>query len=93
MTSPAKKSNEYRLSRFQQLIELSRPWILLGMYVAFAYLEWWWLAIPAAVFTVLAGFVQMHDAIHSSLGLSKKNNDLVLTLSALLLLKSGHGCG
>jgi fatty acid desaturase len=33
----------------------------------------------------------MHDTIHNALGLSKKANDLMLTLSALLLLKSGHG--
>lgn len=83
--------SSYRLTYFQQCIELSRPWLLLGAYIVFAYYEIWWLAVPAAIATCLAGFVQMHDSIHSSLGFSKKANDIVLTLSALLLLKSGHG--
>src|SRR3954452_7372842 len=39
----------------------------------------------------LAAFVQMHDAIHRSLGISKGAHDFVLLASGLLLLKNGHG--
>ncbi|GAA4508495.1 hypothetical protein GCM10023172_40690 [Hymenobacter ginsengisoli] len=64
--------------------------MLLG-YVAAALAGWWWLAVPLAVVVCLAAFVQMHDAMHNSLGLSKKANKRILTLSGLLILKSGHG--
>lgn len=83
-------TNSFQLSSFERVIELSRPWLLLGCFIVLAYYEVWWLAIPVALATVLAGFVQMHDAIHNSIGLSKGANDFVLTMSALLLLKSGH---
>ena len=45
--------------------------------------------VPVSL-AVLADFVQMHDSIHNSLGLSKRATGFVLTMSALLLLKSGH---
>ena len=80
----------YRLSSFQKVIELSRPWLFLASYIFFAALSLWWIAIPLAFATCFSGFVQMHDSIHNSLGLSTKANSTVLTLSGLLLLKSGH---
>lgn len=52
---------------------------------------WWWLAVPLAVVTFLAAFVQLHDAMHNALGLSRRANEAVITLAGLLLLKSGHG--
>ena len=91
MATALKKAKDLTLTPFQRVVELLRTWLLLGSYIFFAEKHWWLLAIPAALFTILAGFVQMHDTIHSALGLSKKQNDLLLTLSALLLLKSGHG--
>src|SRR6476661_1209549 len=90
MAHAGKKQNDFQLSQFQRVIEFLRPWLLLGAYVFCAYLENWWLAIPLALATCLAGFVQLHDTIHNALGLSKNGNDLLLSLSALLLLKSGH---
>ncbi|MEO5643019.1 MAG: fatty acid desaturase [Bacteroidia bacterium] len=90
METQVKSSGSFRLTSFEKFIELSRPWLLLCSFVFFALLNLWWLAIPAAVVTVLAGFVQMHDAMHNSLGLSKRVNEFVLTMSAMLLLKSGH---
>jgi fatty acid desaturase len=85
-----RKSIPYSLTRKQLIVELVRPWLLLTGYIAAASYALWWMAVPLAIATCLAGFVQMHDAIHRSLGLSKKTNGLLLTLSALLLLKSGH---
>lgn len=35
-------------------------------------------------------FVQMHDALHESLGLSRRAHGILLALSAQILLKSGH---
>ena len=80
-----------QLSPAQQRLELLRPWLLLGAYLLTASLGWWWLAVPLAVAVCLAGFVQTHDAMHQALGLPKAANNRLLTLSGLLLLKSGHG--
>lgn len=85
-----KQKHVFELRPLQRAIEVARPWLLLGIYILAAVNHIWWLAVPIAVVTCLAGFVQMHDTIHHSLGLSKKNNDLLLSLSGLLLLKSGH---
>lgn len=81
----------FQLTLAQRRIELARPWALLLGYVAAALAGWWWLAVPLAVVVCLAAFVQMHDAMHNSLGLAKLTNKRVLTLSGLLILKSGHG--
>ena len=79
-----------QLTPAQRRIELARPWVLLGIYIVLAAAGWWWLAVPLVV-VCLAAFVQMHDAMHNALGLSKAANKRVLSLSGLLILKSGHG--
>jgi len=86
----AQQSSGYQLTGFQQLLELTRPWILLTGFIVCALFQYWWIAVPLAFATGFAAFIQMHDAIHNSLGLSKKANSFVLSLSALLILKSGH---
>lgn len=85
------KPVDFQLTPAQRRIELARPWVLLLGYGAAALAGWWWLAVPLAVVVCLAAFVQMHDAMHNALGLSKMANKRVLTLSGLLILKSGHG--
>jgi fatty acid desaturase len=86
----ADPSPDVDLSRGRRALELARPWVLLSLYAALAAAKVWWLAVPVAVAVCLAAFVQMHDTIHASLGLGKRANDAVLSLSGLLLLKSGH---
>ena len=85
------KPADFQLTPAQRRVELARPWVLLLGYAAAALAGWWWLAVPLAVVVCLAAFVQMHDAMHNALGLSKLTNKRVLTLSGLLILKSGHG--
>jgi fatty acid desaturase len=85
-----KQQHSFELKPAHRLTEIWRPWLLLGIYILCAVNRIWWLAVPVAFVTCLAGFVQMHDTIHNALGLSKKNNNLLLSLSGLLLLKSGH---
>ncbi len=80
-----------QLTAAQRRVELARPWVLVSLYIGLALAGWWWLAVPLAAVVCLAAFVQMHDAMHNSLGLSKITNKRVLTLSGLLILKSGHG--
>src|SRR4030095_5184783 len=77
--------------RAQRAVELVLPWLLFALYLLTAAAGWWLVAVPLAVVTCLAGFIQMHDSIHRSLGISHKAHDFVLSASGLLLLKSGHG--
>ena len=79
------------LRPIQIAIELMRPWILFALYLLTAAGGWWLLAVPLAFATCLAGFIQMHDSIHRSLGVSKRAHEFILFASGLLLLKSGHG--
>jgi len=84
------RPRELTLSPAQLAIELARPWVLLALYVVVAasgHVLW---SIPIAVAVAFATFVQMHDATHESLGLSKRGHAIVLVLAAQLLLKSGH---
>lgn len=90
MIEASKKTEIFELSAGQRAVELIRPWVLFLLYLLTAAAGWWFLAIPLAVASCLAGFVQMHDAIHRSLGISKKGHDFILSASALLMLKSGH---
>ncbi len=80
-----------QLRPIQIIIELVRPWLFFALYLLTATQGWWWLAVPLAVATCLSGFIQMHDAIHRSLGVSKSAHEFILSASGLLLLKSGHG--
>lgn len=89
-TSMMFRKTDYQLTSTQRFIELARPWLLLVVYIWLSNTGLYLPAVAAAAVTCLAGFVQMHDAIHHSLGLSKRANSLVLTISGLLLLKSGH---
>ena len=92
MNEPADKlASPLILRPSQQTVELLRPWLLFTLYLFTAAEGWWLLAVPLAVVTCLAGFIQMHDSIHRSLGVSQKAHDFVLSASGLLLLKSGHG--
>jgi fatty acid desaturase len=83
-------SAHLQLTAGQRQLELARPWALVALYTALALVGWWWLAVPVAVAVCLAAFVQLHDAMHNALGLPKPSNERVLSLSGLLILKSGH---
>jgi fatty acid desaturase len=79
------------LGRARLAFELARAPLLFTAFVVLAAQELWLLAVPAALGTFLAAFVLLHDAMHNALGLSRPANEVVLTLSGVLLLKSGHG--
>jgi fatty acid desaturase len=83
--------SELKLTSGQRALELLRPWVLLCLYLITAAKGWWFIAVPIAVAMCLAAFVQMHDAVHRSLNVTKQAHDLVLMASGLLILKNGHG--
>lgn len=71
-------------------IDLVRPVAFLVAFVAVDRLLGPWWAAPLALGAVLSSSVLVHDAIHGSLGLPARANDLVLAVYALFLVKSGH---
>jgi fatty acid desaturase len=83
-------ADKLALSPLHRATELARPWLLLAAYVVVCVEGWWPLAPLLALACFLATFVQLHDAMHRSLGLPRVVNDLVIGASGLLLLKSGH---
>ena len=89
--NPDQADAPLQLSPTQRAVELLRPWVLLTLYLLTASRGWWLLAVPLAVASCLSAFVQMHDAMHRSLNISKRAHDFVLLTSGLLLLKNGHG--
>jgi fatty acid desaturase len=78
------------LTATQRAVEIARPFLLLLLYVALAACGHLRLALPVALATCFAAFVLMHDALHESLGLSRRAHGIVLALSGQMLLKSGH---
>jgi fatty acid desaturase len=89
--NPEPSESPLQLKPAQRAIELVRPWILLALYLLTAARGWWLLAVPLAVAACMAAFIQMHDAIHRSLNISRRAHDFILLASGLLLLKNGHG--
>ena len=69
MKAKSTKAGSFTLSKGQQVTEISRPWVLLTLYIVFAFFGIWRLAVPVAFAVCLAAFVQLHDSIHNSLGL------------------------
>src|SRR5947209_1230698 len=80
-----------RISPLRRLISLVFPFIWCGAYFALAFQGWW----PAAVFALVAlSFVTYgsvsHDLVHRNLGLPPAVNEVLLCLTELLGLRSGH---
>jgi fatty acid desaturase len=80
-----------RLGPWGVAIELGRPVLLLALFLVISLRGHWLLAAPIALATVFASSILVHDLIHGALGLPRRVNEVLLSLSALLLLKSGHG--
>ena len=84
MNETWEKTEILQLTAVQKAVELGRPWVLF-LYVAAA-AGWRLVAVPLAVAVELAGFVQMHDAIHRAYALSKGGNDFLLSMIGPLAL-------
>lgn len=74
----------------ETLVILVRPFLCTLAFAAFAALGWWPLA-PVAVFFLFVSIVtSAHDAVHGSLGLSRRATDWALFALGALVLESGH---
>jgi beta-carotene hydroxylase len=80
-----------RITHVQLVRSLGLPFLLIALYFAFASLECWILAVVSliALSFVTYGSVS-HDLVHANLGLSRRINDLMLSLIELSALRSGH---
>jgi beta-carotene hydroxylase len=79
------------ITPFQRLVTLAAPFLYVALYFFFAWLNHW----PAAVFALMClSFITYgsisHDLVHRTLGLSRRTNDLFLSVIELLALRSGH---
>ncbi|MBX7105288.1 MAG: fatty acid desaturase [Gemmataceae bacterium] len=79
------------ISRWQRATALALPFLFFVTYFAFAAVSWW---VPAVLATMALSFVTYgstsHDLVHRNLGLSRWFNELLLCLTELLALRSGH---
>jgi len=78
------------VSRTRLFLTLLAPFVLMGSFALFAWLQWW----PLAVLSVMAlSFVTYgstsHDLVHRTLKLPRGTNDFLLSLIELLSLRSG----
>jgi beta-carotene hydroxylase len=77
-------------TRRQQVLGLARPYLGVGLFVAAAWLDWWWLT-PLIVFGIFVAVVTAtHDVVHRTIGLTDRQTEIWLLLLGLVLLESGH---
>lgn len=86
--SAAKKASE--IGAGLRALDLARPLVFLGAFVAVDRPVGWMWSIPFAFASVLAASVLVHDLIHNALSFPNRVNDWLLALYALFLIKSGH---
>ena len=74
----------------QRATALTRPFAMVLIFVAAAWLGWWWLT-PLIMFSIFVAVVTVtHDVVHRTLGLGPRATDWALFASGVVLLESGH---
>jgi beta-carotene hydroxylase len=73
-----------------RLISLSRPFGFVALYIIFAALNWWPLAILSVMLLFITIVASAHDLAHKVLGLPNWLNHILLALIGMLVLESGH---
>jgi beta-carotene hydroxylase len=80
-----------RIPRWRLVLSLASPFVLVGLFFAFASSDWW---LAAGACMVALSFITYgsisHDLVHRTLSLSRRWNDLFLTLIEGLMLRSGR---
>jgi beta-carotene hydroxylase len=79
------------ISRRQQIVTLAVPFLCVVLYFCFAFLDHWPPAVVALLYLSFTTYGSIsHDLVHRTLGLSRRTNDLFLSLIELLAVRSGH---
>ena len=80
-----------KISRFQRAATVLTPFACVGLYLTFAWLRLWPLAVLALVYLSFVTYGSIsHDLVHRTLGLPRRANDVLLTVVELLAFRSGH---
>jgi beta-carotene hydroxylase len=80
-----------RISAWRRAITLSIPFACVGIYVLFASLRLWPLAILTLMYLSFATYGSIsHDLVHRTLALPRRLNEFLLTAIELLAFRSGH---
>src|SRR5688572_8968960 len=84
-------SDLLKISRLQRALTVLTPFACVGLYLTFAWLGLWPLAVLALVYLsfVTCGSIS-HDLVHRTLGLPRRVNDFLLTVIELLAFRSGY---
>jgi beta-carotene hydroxylase len=79
------------ISPYRRAITLLIPFTCVALYIAFAWLRLWPLAVLALIYLSFATYGSIsHDLVHRTLGLSRRSNETLLTVIELLAFRSGH---
>jgi beta-carotene hydroxylase len=74
----------------QRFYSLIRPFVCAGLYFVFALLGLWPLAILSVMVLFLTIVATTHDLVHQTLGLPRRLNHIMMALTGMLVLESGH---
>lgn len=79
-----------RVTPMRRLRTLALPFVALGLYIVFAWLHWWPLAVASIMMLSFVTYGSTsHDLVHRTLHLAPRWNDGLLSLIELLSLRSG----
>jgi beta-carotene hydroxylase len=79
------------ISRPRRIGTLLIPFACVGLYVAFASLRLWPLAVLSLMYLSFVTYGSIsHDLVHRTLGLPRRVNEVLLTIVELLAFRSGH---
>lgn len=79
------------ITGWQRALTLIMPFICVVCYFVCAQLNAWPLAVFALIYLSFSTYASTsHDLVHRNLGLSRRVNEILLTLIELLALRSGH---
>ena len=80
-----------RVTPFQRFWSIFRPFACAAAYFCFASQGWWVPAVLSVAGLMFITYVSTsHDLLHRTLGFSKRANELLLALTEMLVLRSGH---
>jgi beta-carotene hydroxylase len=84
-------SDLLRVSRFRRVLSLALPFLCVGTYFTFALSGHWVLAVLSLMYLSFITYGSIsHDLVHRNLGLGSMANDLLLSITELLAVRSGH---
>lgn len=80
-----------RINRLQRILTLATPFACVALYITFASLRLWPLAVLTLMYLSFVTYGSIsHDLVHGTLGLPRRWNELFLSVIELLAFRSGH---